>query len=176
MKRIAQFEKVSFAEYRRAMLEYDDALNEDAVRKIYKGIKIPHRATGGSAGYDFFAPFDFEVSPGKEIRIPSGIRVKIDNGYVLMLFPRSSLGFRYRFQLDNTVGIIDSDYYHADNEGHIFCKMINDSREEKTVRIRAGAGFAQGIFVPFGITADDDASEIRTGGIGSTDRKEERNG
>ena len=169
MKRIAEFEKVSFGEFRKAMHEYDGTLGEDDVRRIYDGIVLPVRATAGSAGYDFRAPFGFEVCPGKEIRIPSGIRVKIDNGYVLMVFPRSSLGFKYRFQLDNTVGIIDSDYYHADNEGHIFLKMINDSREGKTVCVKAGAGFAQGIFLPFGITADDDVSDARTGGFGSTD-------
>ena len=87
-----------------------------------------------------------------------------------MLFPRSSLGFRYRLQLNNTVGIIDSDYYNAENEGHIFVKMTNDTREGKTVEIRKGQGMVQGIFLPFGITEDDAADQERTGGMGSTDR------
>ena len=87
-----------------------------------------------------------------------------------MLFPRSSLGFRYRLQLNNTVGIIDSDYYYSDNEGHIFAKITNDSNENRTVNINAGEGFMQGIFIQYGITLDDDVTELRNGGFGSTGR------
>ena len=88
--------------------------------------------------------------------------------YVLMVFPRSGLGFKYRLQLNNTVGIIDSDYYYSDNEGHIFIKLTNDSNEGKELEILAGEGFAQGIFLQFGITEDDEVSKIRNGGMGST--------
>ena len=86
----------------------------------------------------------------------------------MSLYPRSGLGFKFRLQLDNTVGIIDSDYYFSDNEGHIFAKITNDSRENKALHITAGSGFMQGIFTEYGITADDDATEIRNGGFGST--------
>ena len=78
------------------------------------------------------------------------------------------MGFKYRLQLNNTVGIIDSDYFSSSNEGHIYIKITNDSNENKIVSIKEGEGFAQGIFLPFGITIDDDASEIRDGGFGST--------
>ena len=71
-------------------------------------------------------------------------------------------------QLNNTVGIIDSDYYFSSNEGHIFTKITNDTNEDKTIEIKAHQGFMQGIFVEFGITFDDDAVEIRNGGFGST--------
>ena len=71
-------------------------------------------------------------------------------------------------QLNNTVGIIDSDYYYSDNEGHIFIKITNDSKDGKTVTVKKGEGFAQGIFLEYGITEDDDVSEIRNGGFGST--------
>ena len=93
---------------------------------------------------------------------------EIQEGWVLQLFPRSSLGFTYRLQFNNTVGIIDSDYFESDNEGHIFIKMMNDSTEGKTVQIRKGDGFAQGIFLPFGICEDDDVQKQRNGGFGST--------
>ena len=94
----------------------------------------------------------------------------MNDDYVLMLFPRSSLGFKYRLQLNNTVGIIDSDYYYSDNEGHIFIKVTNDSNEGKTVEIKAGEAFAQGIFLQFGITIDDDTTAVRNGGFGSTNK------
>ena len=84
-------------------------------------------------------------------------------------YPRSGLGFKYRLQLNNTVGIIDSDYYDSDNEGHIFAKLTNDSREEQSISLQAGDGFMQGIFVEYGLTVDDEAAGVRNGGFGSTD-------
>ena len=164
MQQVAKFEKVSFDEFRKAF----ETSDESEIRKIYDGIKLPKRATKGSAGYDFYAPIDVALNPGESVKIPTGIRVMIADGWVLALFPRSGLGFKYRMQLDNTVGIIDSDYYGSDNEGHIFCKVTNDSKEGKTVEVKCGNGFCQGIFLPFGITTDDEASAVRNGGFGST--------
>ena len=161
MKRIAQFEKVSLAQF------LEGCKRPDA-EEIYAKIALPKRATTGSAGYDFFAPFDIDLNAGETAKIPTGIRVKIEEGWLLSLYPRSGLGFKFRLQLDNTVGIIDSDYYFSDNEGHIFAKITNDSRENKALHIPAGAGFIQGIFTEYGITVDDDATEIRNGGFGST--------
>ena len=161
MKKVANFYKVSKEQY------IKDCEMENAL-EIYDGIKLPKRATTGSAGYDIFSPIDFSLSPGETIKIPTGIRVKIDEGWVLKLYPRSGLGFKFRLQLNNTVGIIDSDYYNSDNEGHIFIKITNDSNEGKTVTLKTGEAFCQGIFVEYGITYDDDVSEIRNGGFGST--------
>ena len=170
MNRIAKFEKVSFEQYAQAMRKIDPARTNDKIRSVYDSIRLPSRATEGSAGYDFYAPEEVSLEPGAQILIPTGIRVRIDSG-LLLLLPRSSLGFKYRLQLNNTAGVIDSDYYNADNEGHIFCKLTNDSRDEKSVVIHAGDGMVQGIFLPFGITEDDDAHAKRTGGFGSTTGK-----
>lgn len=161
MRRIAKFEKVSLA-------QFIDGCKQAEPEKIYEAIKLPRRATAGSAGYDFFAPYDITLAPGETVKIPTGIRALIEDGWVLKLYPRSGLGFKFRLQLDNTVGIIDSDYSQSDNEGHIFIKVTNDSKEGKTVEIPAGTGFAQGIFLEYGITVDDDAVGIRNGGFGST--------
>ena len=166
MERIAQFEKVSYGEFAKANVGVD----ESAWKQIYDDVLLPVRATEGSAGYDFFAPWDLEVKPGESVKIPTGIRAKIADGWVLAVFPRSGLGFKFRFQLDNTVGIIDSDYYYGENEGHIFCKLTNGSTENKTVFVKKGQGFCQGLFLPFGITVDDKACAKRTGGFGSTDK------
>lgn len=163
MKRIAKFEKVSKAQFEAG---WEDTFGTE--QAVYEELKLPRRATAGSAGYDFFAPLDFELRPGETIKIPTGIRVRIDEGWVLKLYPRSGLGFKYRLQLNNTVGIIDSDYYNSDNEGHIFIKITNDSNEGKVMQIKKGEGFCQGIFVEYGITEDDDTAEVRNGGFGST--------
>lgn len=161
MKRIAKFEKVSLDQFKQGC-------PNSRAQEVYNNIKLPARATSGSAGYDFFAPFDIDLKAGETAKIPTGIRVKIAEGWLLSLYPRSGLGFKFRLQLDNTVGIIDSDYYFSDNEGHIFAKITNDSREGKALHIDAGSGFMQGIFTEYGITEDDDADGVRNGGFGST--------
>ena len=168
MKRIARFEKVSFEQFLEGWGDTLGITDRSKIQEIYDGICLPRRATAGSAGYDFFAPADITLAPGETIKIPTGVRVWMEPEWVLKCYPRSGLGFKYRLQLNNTVGIIDSDYYYSDNEGHIFAKITNDSNEEKTVELKAGEGFMQGIFVEYGITLDDDATEIRNGGFGST--------
>lgn len=163
MQRIAQFERVSEARF---AADWQDTFN--TAPPALSEIPLPRRATAGSAGYDFFCPLAITLAPGETAKIPTGMRVRMAEGWVLTLYPRSSLGFKFRLQLNNTVGIIDSDYYHADNEGHIFIKVTNDSNEGKTLSLNAGDGFAQGIFLPFGITEDDTADGVRHGGFGST--------
>jgi dUTP pyrophosphatase len=138
------------------------------IQAIYDNIKLPKRATKGSAGYDFFSPINFNVAPNETIKFPTGVRVEIEEGWVLKCYPRSSLGFKFRLQLNNTVGIIDSDYFYSDNEGHIFVKMTNASNESKVAEIKSNDGFMQGIFVEYGITFDDDVETLRNGGLGST--------
>ena len=168
MNKIAKFEKVSFEQFKK---DYIDCFNEDneiKIKEIYDLIKLPKRATKGSAGYDFYSPITFTLKPSESIKIPTGIRVKIEEGWFLANFPRSSLGFKYRLQLNNTVGIIDADYYNALNEGHIMTKLTNDSKENKEVTIEQGIAFSQGIFLQFGIVVDDDTDEVRIGGFGST--------
>ena len=168
MKKIAKFEKVSLKQFKKDFLDSFSSYSENEVEKIYEDLLIPKRATKGSAGYDFYSPIDFSLAPGETIKIPTGIRVRINDGWVLALYPRSGLGFKFRLQLNNTVGIIDSDYYNSDNEGHMFIKLTNDSNENKNVELKAGQGMVQGIFFEFGITEDDEANEERNGGFGST--------
>ena len=171
MKKVAKFEKVSWSQFQEDFIDtFGENVETDMnfVKDVYDNIQLPIRATSGSAGYDFRSPIDFTLNPGETIKIPTGIRVKIDEGWVLKCYPRSGLVFKYRLQLNNTVGIIDSDYYYSDNEGHIFSKLTNDSREGKTVEISAGDGFMQGIFVEYGITYDDNITATRNGGFGST--------
>jgi len=162
MYKIATFQKVSREQFGKDW--------ETGAPNPYEEIKLPKRGTAGSAGYDFYSPLDFTLEPGEFIKIPTGIRAKIDEGWVLVICPRSGQGFKYRLQLYNTIGVIDADYYGAANEGHIQIKIVNANEEGKALSVKKGEAFAQGIFLPFGITVDDDANEIRTGGFGSTDR------
>ena len=145
MNRIAQFYKVSFDQFKES---WEDTFPETSSEEA--------------------SPIDFELKPGETLKIPTGIRASMEEGWVLCIFPRSGLGFKYRLQMNNTVGIIDSDYYFSDNEGHIFVKLTNDTNENRTVTVKQGNGIVQGIFLPFGITRDDEEEGVRNGGFGST--------
>lgn len=161
MKARVHFEKVSYNQFK----DYGD-------NETYEAIKLPRRATRGSAGYDFFAPTEFTLEPNQSITVATGIRaiMPVDSAFFLAIFPRSGLGFKYKLRLNNTVGIIDADYWESDNEGHIFIRMTNES--DKTLHIDKGGAFAQGIFLAALTTSDDDANERRrNGGLGSTDKK-----
>ena len=139
MERIAEFEKVSFDNFEEAMRDAFPEVTD--IREIYDTICLPRRATSGSAGYDFFLPADIALAPGETVKIPTGMRARMEDGWVLLLYPRSGLGFKFRMQLNNTVGVIDSDYYYSDNEGHIFAKITNDSNEGRILSLKKGDGF-----------------------------------
>jgi len=171
--KVGRFEKISreqfFADVSQ-MFPKDEELNEDQIQAIentYDEIELPTRSTEGSAGYDFRIPFKVELDPGQEVKFPTGIKCFIEDGWVLQIFPRSSIGFKYHVVLANTVGIIDSDYYdNADNEGHIWVKLVNHGNQSFVAE--TGDKICQGIFIPYGITYNDGVSTERTGGIGST--------
>ncbi len=159
--KIADFEKVSrsqFAKDLKNLCELDDA--------YYDTINLPVRATKGSAGYDFCCPFEVTLRPDETIKIPTGIRCRIDEGYVLQIYPRSSFGFKYQMALLNTVGIIDSDYYEADNEGHIIIAVANHGNKDMV--IKQGERFAQGLFVRYYLADEGEVKADRHGGFGST--------
>ena len=109
MKRIAKFHKVSEKQFAEGWRDSFGAASEEEIQKIYENIRLPKRATAGSAGYDFFSPLDFELKPGETIKIPTGIRAEMECGWVLKIYPRSGLGFKYRLQLNNTCLLYTSD-------------------------------------------------------------------
>ena len=155
---IAKFTHVSEAQYAEAMQGQDCLpLSE---------VSLPKRATAGSAGYDFVSTLDVTIPAGGTALIPTGIRAEMEPGWVLLLFPRSSLGFKYGMRLSNTVGVIDSDYAFAKNEGHIMVKLRNPL--SGPVTIGRGERFCQGVFLPYGTAEEDEVLTGRTGGFGST--------
>lgn len=194
-KGIGKFEKVPFDQFKKDMIKLFGDMDEDMLSFIYDNIKLPVRSTAKSSGYDFFAPFGINIKKYENIVIPTGIRAIIDDNYYLGLYPRSGMGFKYRVALANTVGIIDADYSDADNYGHIMAKICYDGIDKNSVivlsensnpeeiifdtytdkedsnkllTIRQSDRFIQGIFTPYGITIDDNATGKRTGGEGST--------
>ena len=175
MNRIAKFYKVSFEQFLNDWIDTFPDFNFGSpecvkiLENIWGNISMPKRSTANSAGYDFVTPTGFELEPGQSIKIPTGIKCQFNyNDWVLTIHPRSSLGFKYQIGLANTTGIIDSDYINADNEGHIMIKLVN--RGDKVYSAECGDKIAQGIFLPYGITIDDNTDMERNGGFGSTGR------
>lgn len=166
MKRIAKFQKVSLKQFKDDWIDTFGNKGTDIITEIYNNIKLPKRATAGSAGHDISIPFDISIAPGDKLKIPTGIRCKMDNGYVMLVFPRSSLGIKKGLVILNTIPVIDSDYYNADNEGHIFICIKNTSNE--VMKLFSGDNIVQAVFVPFGTADDKEITSERTGGIGST--------
>lgn len=159
-----RFEKIS---YEQAKI--------DGLENYWDNLKLPRRATMDSAGYDIFAPYDFTLYPGKEIKFPTGMKIKLDKSKFLMIVPRSGLGFKYGVQLSNTVGIIDADYYNnPKNEGHIWVKLSYPilDKHQQSLTIHAGDAVCQGIILPFYKLENDTTDETRNGGFGSTDNVE----
>lgn len=156
--RVGKFEKISIAQFNKDVKDSKITYNE---------IPLPVRATKGSAGYDIKTLFDIDLQPGEDIKVPTGLKCKIDNGWGLFALPKSGLGFKYYTRLANTIGLIDEDYYdNKDNEGHMWVKLRNEGKEP--LHIDAGKGICQVVFLPYGITYDDEAEGIREGGFGST--------
>lgn len=168
MRKVAKFEKVSFEQFKKDMENYREFLSEEKIREIYDKIKLPKRATRGSAGYDFYTPSNIILKSNSTSKaIPTGIRCRMDDDVVLMLHPRSGLGFKFGISLANTTGVIDSDYYNAKNEGHIMVKFKNPGEE---LVLEEGSAIMQGVFLPYYITEDDEATGERIGGFGSTSK------
>ena len=152
-----KFEKISKEEYEKSLKDVCS----------YEDISIPTRSTKHSAGYDFKSPISFILNPGESKKVPTGIKVIMNEDELLAIFVRSSMGFKYNLRLCNQVGIIESDYYNnPDNEGHMFIKIQNEGTD--SITINKGDRFAQGIFMKFLITDDDESTGDRTGGFGST--------
>lgn len=162
MERVAKFYKVSKEQFLGDMAEERLFPTES----VYDNLELPKRATKGSAGYDFYSPIDFKLKPGQTIKIPTGIRCEMNSDYALFIMPRSGLGFKYQIFLSNTLALIDSDFAYSDNEGHIMIKLLNNGK--KDLYIKEGDKFCQGVFIPYGVTIDDNVNDKRNGGLGST--------
>ena len=166
MKKVAKFEKVSFEQFKKDWKDtFGKDISEEEIKEIYDGIKLPRRATVGSAGHDISIPFTATIEPNSSLNIPTGIRCKMKDDYVMLVFPRSSLGIKKGLVILNTIPVIDSDYYNADNEGHIFICIKNASNN--MMELSKGDNIVQAVFVPFGVS-DIDVNSKRVGGIGST--------
>lgn len=167
---VATFYKVSDLTFICDLAKCEPApfIGDADILELHKSIKFPTRATKSSAGYDIFSPFSFTLQPGESIQFPTGIRAQIDEGWFLMIVPKSGLGCSYRTMLWNTVPVIDGDYFNTENGGDIILKLIVDG--DRPLTINAGDKIMQGLLLPYGVTYNDDVHAKRVGGFNSTGR------
>ena len=156
-----KLEKISF-------LQFSKDICDD--KSLYEEYILPRRATLKSAGYDFYALSDFVIHPGEILKIPTGVKVLMNDDEAFMLYVRSSMGFKWNVRMTNQVGVIDCDYYNnLDNEGHMWFSLQNHG--DKDYVVKKGQAFGQGVFIKFLITDDDEVTDIRVSGIDSTTKE-----
>lgn len=157
------FEKISYKQFT------EDICND---KELYESYALPKRSTKYSAGYDFFSLYDFILKPGEIKKIPTGIKIKMNHDEMLMLFVRSSMGFKYNVRMCNQVGIFESDYYNNEtNEGHAWLKIQNEG--DKDYIVKKGDAICQGVFTKFlTIDNEEEIKNTRTGGLGSTNKED----
>ena len=162
-----KFEKISYTQFKKDNID---------TMCGYEQIKLPQRATKSSAGYDIYSVRGFELKPRQSILLPTGIKAQLDSDKFLLILPRSGQGFKYKVQLWNTAGVVDSDYHNNQkNEGHIWVKLYNDSPDGETLVVNQGDAICQGIILPYYKVDNDSSDKVRNGGFGSTTLKENGN-
>lgn len=128
--------------------------------------ELPKRSTTYSAGYDFILPKNVALLPQQSVMVWSDVKAYMLSGEYLQLHIRSSIG-KKGIILSNCTGIIDSDYYNNEgNEGNIGFMLRNLTDE--VIELKGGEKIMQGIFTKYLLAEDDEATEERKGGFGST--------
>ena len=158
------FEKISLEQFKKDVVDNIE---------LYEEYIIPKRATKFSAGYDFYALYDYVLKPGEIKKIPTGIKARMQEDEVLLLLDRGSMGFKYNVRFCNQIGVIDSDYYNnKENEGHMWIRIQNEG--DKDYSVKKGEGMCQGIFIKYLTTDNENEIENkRQGGFGSTNKGED---
>lgn len=169
MKRIAKFEKISLKQFMNDWIDTFGNQPDHIITEIYNEIKLPCRKTKFSAGHDINIPFHATIKANETLKIPTGIRCEINEDYVMLIFPRSSLGIKKNMYITNTIPVIDADYYEADNEGHIFLCVKNGGN--KVLELKQGEAIVQAVFLPYGVADEGIILDRRVGGIGSTNEQ-----
>lgn len=163
------FDKISFEQWVKDSPFKN--IPHDTLLRQYYNIQLPSQGTEDSMGLDFYMPYEVKILAHNKIKIPTGVRwvcdEEFDDLYGMLIIPRSSIGIKLGLKLLNTIGVIDADYYLADNEGHIMLFMENTTDED--IVLKAGQRIVQGIIVPYIIPKHSTSNTLRHGGFGSTD-------
>lgn len=134
-------------------------------KKLHPEAKAPYQATPGSAGFDLTAVSREELN-AYLTKYDTGLAVEIPEGYVGLVFPRSSV-YKTDTMLTNCVGVIDSDY-----RGSITAVFAGRNNVNE---YKVGDRIMQMLIMPVPEVRYIEAEELTetergTGGYGSTGR------
>jgi dUTP pyrophosphatase len=147
-----------------------EIVRDDARKFTDQAIQLPTRGSKIAAGYDFYTPQSFTIPAGKTFVVWTDVKSYMQEGEVLKLYVRSSIGIKRGLVLANGTGIIDADYYgNPSNDGNIGIALFNCRDQEVT--IEAGERIAQGLFQSFLVADNGNTDSERAGGMGSTGTK-----
>lgn len=80
------FEKISFSQFEKDFKNYEN------IKDLYDDIKLPIAKSVLAAGYDFISILDVIIKPGEVVKIPTGIKVRLNDDEFLGIYVRSSFG------------------------------------------------------------------------------------
>jgi dUTP pyrophosphatase len=140
------------------------------IKKLRADAIVPRYMTAHAAGLDLNAALDrpIDIAVGQRAAIPTGLAIKLPDGYEAQVRPRSGLARDHGMTLVNAPGTIDADY-----TGEIVVLVINHG--DRAVRIEPGDRIAQLVVAPVVQAELVEVSELPatargSGGFGSTGR------
>ena len=136
------------------------------IKQIHPKFKLPIKSTQGAGAFDIYMPESGSVFGNVPTPVPLGFAAKVPDGHVALILPRSGVGTRDGLELNNTCGIIDSDYL---GEWKAFLR----TKSGKHFSWNAGDRVLQFLIVPVSnetleLTDDLGESSRGSGGFGST--------
>jgi dUTP pyrophosphatase len=138
------------------------------IRRLAPHVPLPEYHTVGAAGFDLAASEDVTVAPGTVALVPTGLVIRVPDGYFLAIVARSSTPMKRGLIVSNGVGVIDADYCGAKDE--IKIQVMNVTREP--VMVKVGDRIAQGLFIPVARATwhetHEDLRDGSRGGFGAT--------
>ena len=139
--------------------------------KLQPNAVMPTYGSACAAGADLYALADSDIliPAGKTVFVSTGIAMEIPEGFVGLVFARSSMGAKRNLAPANKVGVIDSDY-----RGEIRVVLHNHGDTDQVVA--PGERVAQLVIVPYLTAEFEECSSLSDtergdGGFGSTGRK-----
>jgi dUTP pyrophosphatase len=137
------------------------------IKKLNLDAKIPHFALVGDVGMDLYSVADVVIKPGERFSCPTGIAIKIPNGYAGLIWDKS--GPSHKFGVKTLGGVFDSNYI-----GEYLIGLVNLGKDD--FKIEKGQKIAQVIFQKIENPEIEEVAELEEtnrgdNGFGSTGLK-----
>ena len=150
-------------------------MNSINIKKLTVTATTPTYGTTGAACFDLYADSVNLQSWG--VIVDTGIAFEVPEGYVMMVYSRSGMGFKNGIVLRNGTGVIDSDF--RDSVKVALCASVDlsvtrdNSDVESLINIQRGDRIAQAMIIPVTQSTFNEVSELSdttrgTNGLGST--------